>query len=137
MLVKTIASRCNGNSSGFNAQMGLGIAWKVCQVMSKYKFKRVVAQVSQNDRLNGARDRMEANRLLCVVFGNSGGFNARMGPVIAYKEFEWIQCLNLSRDRIEELKKCKLKRVVAQASQDDRYALYLGIQVYLRLEWGS
>ncbi|KAF7844464.1 uncharacterized protein G2W53_001369 [Senna tora] len=32
--------------------------------------------------------------------------------------------------------KYKFKRVVAQASQNDHFALYLGIQADLMLEWG-
>ncbi|KAF7812466.1 uncharacterized protein G2W53_033442 [Senna tora] len=55
-----------GNPSGFNARMGLVIAWKVCEVMTKnimnrkfrlnlkgiqeVQVKRVVAQVSQTVR---------------------------------------------------------------------------------------
>ncbi|KAF7844348.1 uncharacterized protein G2W53_001253 [Senna tora] len=37
----------------------------------------------------------------------------------------------------KELKKNKFKRVVAQVSQTDRFALCLGIRVDLMLEWGS
>ncbi|KAF7842028.1 uncharacterized protein G2W53_004326 [Senna tora] len=37
----------------------------------------------------------------------------------------------------KELKKYKFKRLVAQANQTDRFALYLGIRVDLMLKWGS
>ncbi|KAF7821439.1 uncharacterized protein G2W53_026894 [Senna tora] len=37
----------------------------------------------------------------------------------------------------EELMKYKFKRIVAQVSHTDRFALYLGIRVDLILEWGS
>ncbi|KAF7832016.1 uncharacterized protein G2W53_014390 [Senna tora] len=37
----------------------------------------------------------------------------------------------------KEDKKYKFKRVVAQVSQTDRFALYLGIRVDLMLEWDS
>ncbi|KAF7831952.1 uncharacterized protein G2W53_014285 [Senna tora] len=37
----------------------------------------------------------------------------------------------------KEDKKYKFKRVVAQVSQTDRFALYLGILVDLMLEWDS
>ncbi|KAF7835476.1 uncharacterized protein G2W53_010335 [Senna tora] len=48
-------------------------------------------------------------------------------------------CLNTfsteNRDGIsKEFKKYKFKRVVAQVSQTDRFALYLGIRVDLMLE---
>ncbi|KAF7808123.1 uncharacterized protein G2W53_040284 [Senna tora] len=38
---------------------------------------------------------------------------------------------------MEEHKKYKFKRVVAQVSKKYRFALYMGIRVDLRLEWGS
>ncbi|KAF7808043.1 uncharacterized protein G2W53_040204 [Senna tora] len=36
----------------------------------------------------------------------------------------------------KQLKKRKFKRVVAQASEKDRFALYFGIRVELMREWG-
>ncbi|KAF7807580.1 uncharacterized protein G2W53_039741 [Senna tora] len=53
-----------------------------------------------------------------------------------------MSCLNTlsveNHDRISKnLKKHKFKRVVAQVSENDRFALYLGIRVDLMLEWGS
>ncbi|KAF7832240.1 uncharacterized protein G2W53_014573 [Senna tora] len=38
---------------------------------------------------------------------------------------------------MEEPEKYKLKRVDAQVSQTDRFALYFGIRVDLMLEWDS
>ncbi|KAF7842080.1 hypothetical protein G2W53_004378 [Senna tora] len=74
-----------GNSSGFNARMGLGMAWKLS---------------------------------LRIVFGNSSGLNARMELRIAWKRY-------------------KFEGVVAQVNQTDRFALYLDIRVDSMLEWGS
>ncbi|KAF7814910.1 uncharacterized protein G2W53_028879 [Senna tora] len=67
-------------------------------------------------------------------------FNARMGFAIARKVCQVMSkhILNRNRDSIsKELKKYLFKRVVAQVSENDRFALYLGIQVDLMLEWGS
>ncbi|KAF7812584.1 uncharacterized protein G2W53_033560 [Senna tora] len=52
-------------------------------------------------------------------------------------ESEWIYCSNGNRDHMEEFKKYKFNRVVAQESQTDRFALYFGIQVDVKLEWDS
>ncbi|KAF7842085.1 uncharacterized protein G2W53_004383 [Senna tora] len=43
--------------------------------------------------------------------------------------------MNATRDYMEEIKKYKIKRVVSQVSQTNRFALYLGIRVDLMLEW--
>ncbi|KAF7832041.1 uncharacterized protein G2W53_014374 [Senna tora] len=56
----------------------------------------------------------ESNQSLCIVFENPNGFNARMGLVNAWKKY-------------------KFKRIVAQVTQTDRFALYLGIRVDLNL----
>ncbi|KAF7808077.1 uncharacterized protein G2W53_040238 [Senna tora] len=42
-----------------------------------------------------------------------------------------------ARDHMEELEKYKFRRVIAQVSQTDRFALYLGMRVDLMLKWGS
>ncbi|KAF7812564.1 uncharacterized protein G2W53_033540 [Senna tora] len=63
----------------------------------KYKFKRVVAHVSQID-------------LLALYLG------IRVDVM-----------LEGTHDRMEEPKKSRFKRVVAQASQTDHFALCLGI----------
>ncbi|KAF7842060.1 uncharacterized protein G2W53_004358 [Senna tora] len=43
-----------------------------------------------------------------------------------------------NRDCIsKDLKKYKFKRVVAQVSQNDRFALHMGVRVDLMVEWGS
>ncbi|KAF7835549.1 uncharacterized protein G2W53_010408 [Senna tora] len=101
--------------------MGLVIAWKVCQLMSKHI-------LNQKSRLNLKRIQevqvqmccctSESNRSLCVIFWNPSGFNARMGLLTA-------------------LEKYKFKRVVAQVSRTDHFALYLGIRVDLMFEWDS
>ncbi|KAF7807561.1 uncharacterized protein G2W53_039722 [Senna tora] len=114
------------NPSGFNVGMGLVIAWKVCQV-KKYKFKRVVAQVRETDR-----------------------FAFYLGIRVVLM-LEWVsrshgRCIKSSLNTFliencdlisKELKKYKFKRVVAQVSQTDRFALYLGIRVVLMPDWGS
>ncbi|KAF7842020.1 uncharacterized protein G2W53_004318 [Senna tora] len=56
---------------------------------------------------------------------------------LAYiREFQWISSSIGASGRMEELKMYKYERVVAQASQKDRFALYLGIRVDFMLEWG-
>ncbi|KAF7839162.1 uncharacterized protein G2W53_007644 [Senna tora] len=49
------------------------------------------------------------------------------------KQFFYQKSL-LNRKRIQDI---KVKRVVAQVSQTDRFALYLGIPLGLLLEWDS
>ncbi|KAF7800817.1 uncharacterized protein G2W53_044699 [Senna tora] len=63
-----------------------------------------------------------------------------MGLVIAWKCVKSFQnTFSIeNRDRIsKELKKYKFKRVIAQVSQTDCIAMYLGIRIDLMLEWGS
>ncbi|KAF7808118.1 uncharacterized protein G2W53_040279 [Senna tora] len=74
--------------------------------MKKDKFKRAIAQVSENDR-----------------------FELYLGVRVD------LMLSNGVRDHLEEeLKKYKFKRVVAQVSQTDRFALYLGIEAVSKLE---
>ncbi|KAF7808097.1 uncharacterized protein G2W53_040258 [Senna tora] len=63
-----------------------------------------------------------------------------MGLVIAWKVCQVMpkHILNCkSRLNLKKLKKYKFKYVVAQVSETDRFALYLGIQVVLMFKWGS
>ncbi|KAF7812582.1 uncharacterized protein G2W53_033558 [Senna tora] len=90
-------------------------------------FKRVVAQVSQTDH-----------------------FTLYLGIQVDLM-LEWDSrshercvksCLNTlrteNREEIsKEHKNYKFKRLAAQVSQTDRFALYLGIQVDLMVEWDS
>ncbi|KAF7824003.1 uncharacterized protein G2W53_022147 [Senna tora] len=61
-----------------------------------------------------------------------------MGLVIVWKECEVMFKHNLdgkSRLNLKRLQDVRVKRVVAQVSQTDHYALCLGIQVDLTVEW--
>ncbi|KAF7821602.1 uncharacterized protein G2W53_027057 [Senna tora] len=64
-----------------------------------------------------------------------------MGLVIAWKVCQvmpkHILTLKSQWNLKKEHEKYKFKRVVAQVSQTDRFALYSGIRVDLMLEWGS
>ncbi|KAF7839164.1 uncharacterized protein G2W53_007646 [Senna tora] len=55
-----------------------------------------------------------------------------MGLIIAWKFF--YRKFRLNRKRIQDV---QVKRVIAQASQTDRFALYLGLPQDLLLEWDS
>ncbi|KAF7812411.1 uncharacterized protein G2W53_033387 [Senna tora] len=63
-----------------------------------------------------------------------------MGLVNAWKEYGVMskhilnQNSRLNPKRFQEV---QVKRVVAQVSQTDRFALYLGIRLDLELEWDS
>ncbi|KAF7812470.1 uncharacterized protein G2W53_033446 [Senna tora] len=63
-----------------------------------------------------------------------------MGLLIAWKKCQVMfkdilnRKLRLNLKRIQEVQD---KRVVAQVSQTDHFALYLKIRVYLMLEWDS
>ncbi|KAF7812469.1 uncharacterized protein G2W53_033445 [Senna tora] len=63
-----------------------------------------------------------------------------MGLVIAWKVCEVMlkHMLNQkSRFNLKRIHEVKVKRVVAQESRTDRFALYLGMLVNLMLEWDS
>ncbi|KAF7812409.1 uncharacterized protein G2W53_033385 [Senna tora] len=137
--------------------MGLVLACEECKVMSKLiliqnlrlnlkrfqelQVKRVVAQVSQIDHFalhlgipSGFNGRMG------LMIAWKRGFNAQMGLVITWKEFEVTSkhILNQnSRLNLKIFQEEQVKCVVAEVSQTDRFALYLGIRVNLMLEWDS
>ncbi|KAF7839131.1 uncharacterized protein G2W53_007613 [Senna tora] len=61
-----------------------------------------------------------------------------MGLVIAWKELKVMSKHNLnqkSRLNLKRIEEVQVKRVVAQVSHTDRFALYLGIRVNLMLQW--
>ncbi|KAF7839115.1 uncharacterized protein G2W53_007597 [Senna tora] len=63
-----------------------------------------------------------------------------MGLVIAWKVCEVMSKHILNKKSLLNLKRIQeiqVKRVVAQESQTDRFALYLEIRVDLMLEWDS
>ncbi|KAF7801152.1 uncharacterized protein G2W53_044915 [Senna tora] len=170
-----------GNPSGSNARMGLVITWEVCQVMSEHILNGKLLlnlNIIQEAQVRMCCRTSESNRCVRVVFGNPSGSNARMAFVVAWEKhkFEGVvaqvsqtdafalylgirvdlmlqcdsrldgrcvkSCLNTfkteNRDSIlTEFKKQKFDRVVAQVSQTDAFALYLGIRVDLMLEWDS
>ncbi|KAF7839121.1 uncharacterized protein G2W53_007603 [Senna tora] len=79
----------------------------------------------------------ESNRSLQVVFGIPCAFNTPMRIVIAWKECEVMskQLLNQkSRMNLKRIPEVQVKRIVAQVSPTDRFAMYLGIRVDLILE---
>ncbi|KAF7812588.1 uncharacterized protein G2W53_033564 [Senna tora] len=79
---------------------------EISKEFNKYKFKCVVPQVTQTDRL-------------ALYLGKQMDL-----------KLEWD-----SYRLEEEFRKYKFKRVVAQVSQTDRFVLYLGIRVDLKLKW--
>ncbi|KAF7835474.1 uncharacterized protein G2W53_010333 [Senna tora] len=107
-----------GVSSHGKTQFELKIAIDSKKI-KKYKFKRVVAQVSQTGRF-----------ALCLgirvdlMLERDSGWNER--------HFE----LKIAIDS-QNIKKYKFKRVVAEVNQTDPFALYFGIRMDLMLEWDS
>ncbi|KAF7832168.1 uncharacterized protein G2W53_014501 [Senna tora] len=80
----------------------------------------------------------ESNQSLRVAFVNSSGINGQMGLMIKWKVCEVLSkhILNQkSRTNLNRIPEVQVKRFDAQVSQTDRFAMLLGIQVDLMLEW--
>ncbi|KAF7823999.1 uncharacterized protein G2W53_022143 [Senna tora] len=71
---------------------------------------------------------------------NPTEFNGRMGLLIEWKEYE-VMCKHILNQKsllnLKRVQEVQAKSVVAQVSQTDRFALYLGIRLNLMLEWDS
>ncbi|KAF7842027.1 uncharacterized protein G2W53_004325 [Senna tora] len=110
-----------------------------------YKFKRVVGQVSQNDRF-ALHLQIREDLMLKRALSSNGIFRTANRNCISkeLKKYKFKRVFGQvsQNDRfalylgIQVLKKYKFKHV-AQVNQNDRIVLYLGIRVDSRLEWGS
>ncbi|KAF7839130.1 uncharacterized protein G2W53_007612 [Senna tora] len=71
------------------------------------------------------------------LFGNPCAFNAPNGIVIAWDECDVMSkhTLNQSKLNLKRNQEVQVKRVVAQVSQTDRFALHLIIRGHLKLQW--
>ncbi|KAF7832172.1 uncharacterized protein G2W53_014505 [Senna tora] len=117
------------------------MAWKVCEVMSKHILnqqlrlnikgihevyvKYVVAQVSQTDRFALYLE----IRVDLMLYWDSCSHGRKVCEVMPKHILN--QKLPLNDKRNQEV---PVKRVSAQVSQTDRFALYLGIRANLMLE---
>ncbi|KAF7812432.1 uncharacterized protein G2W53_033408 [Senna tora] len=100
----------------------------------------VIASKNSRSTSEGCCCTSDSNGSLHQVFGNPSRFNARMGFVIAWKVYEVMSKVILNRKsrlNLTRFQEVQVKHVVAQVSKFDRFALYLGIQVDLILEWDS
>ncbi|KAF7834985.1 uncharacterized protein G2W53_009844 [Senna tora] len=149
------------NRSGFNAPIGVVLAWEergsclnifrttnhgqISETFTNYEAKALLRKSQKHSRITRLKTccASESNTSVRVVFANRSGFDAPIGVVLAWEERG--SSLNIcrmtnrddkSRSDLRNLHELRGKRLVAQVSQTRRFALYsrMGVVLMLRLE---
>ncbi|KAF7820787.1 uncharacterized protein G2W53_026242 [Senna tora] len=149
------------NRSGFDAPIGVVLAWMECgsclnifRTTNRGRISETLTNYEAKDLLRKQKTccTSESNTSVRVIFVNLSGFDAPIGVVLPWEER--VSCLNIfrttNRGRILEtftnydandllrknLHELRGKRLVAQVSQTRRFALYLltGVVLMLQLE---